>query len=99
MLHHSDRGSQYTSAAYRARLARYGITVSMSRKGECYDNALMESFFGTLKAECVDRHDFQTHAQAHTVLFDYLEVFYNRQRLHSALGYRSPPTFEQSSIP
>lgn len=78
MLHHSDRGSQYTGAAYRARLARRGSTVSMSRKGawhpyDNYDNALMESFFGTLKAECVDHHDFQNAAEATTVLFDYLE--------------------------
>lgn len=99
LLHHSDRGSQYTSAAYQAELARAGISVSMSRKGDCYDNALMESFFGTLKAECADRSDFQTHAEAQTHLFDYLEVFYNRQRLHSALGYRSPLTFEQPHDP
>lgn len=95
LLHHSDRGSQYTSAAYQAELAHAGITVSMSRKGDCYDNALMESFFATLKAECADRAHFQTQAEAQTCLFDYLEVFYNRQRLHSALGYRAPITFEQ----
>lgn len=99
LLHHSDRGSQYTSSAYQAELARAGITVSMSRKGDCYDNALMESFFATLKAECVDPSDFQTHAEAQTHLFDYLEVFYNRQRLHSALGYRAPFTFEQPHDP
>lgn len=95
LLHHSDRGSQYTSSAYQAELARHGIIVSMSRKGDCYDNAVMESFFATLKAECVDPSDFQTHAEAQTHVFDYLEVFYNRQRLHSALGYRAPITFEQ----
>jgi len=99
LLHHSDRGSQYTCAAYRDLLALHGITVSMSRKGDCYDNAVMESFFGSLKAECVDRRDFPTHAAAHTALFDYLEVFYNRQRLHSALGYRSPVAFEQAANP
>lgn len=99
LLHHSDRGSQYTGAAYQAELARYGITVSMSRKGDCYDNALMESFFGTLKAECTDHCDLQSPAEAKTRLFDYLEVFYNRQRLHSALGYRSPISFEQSLDP
>lgn len=99
LLHHSDRGSQYTSGAYQALLAQQGIAVSMSRKGNCYDNALMESFFGTLKAECVDRHVFQTPAEAELCLFEYLEVFYNRQRVHSALGYRSPLAFEQSAVP
>jgi putative transposase len=75
------------------------MTVSMRRKGDCSDNALMESFFGTRKGECVDRHDFQTHEQARRRLFDYLEIFYNRQRLHSSLGYRSPIAFEQLAIP
>lgn len=68
----------------------------MSRKGNCYDHAVMERCFGSLKAECGDRRDVPTHAAAHTALFDYLEVFYNRQRLHSALGYRSPVAFEQT---
>lgn len=99
LLHHSDRGSQYTSGSYQALLAQQGIAVSMSRKGNCYDNALMESFFGTLKAECVDRQVFQTPAEAELCLFEYLEVFYNRQRVHSALGYRSPIAFEQSAVP
>lgn len=99
LLHHSDRGSQYTSSSYQALLAQHGIAVSMSRKGDCYDNALMESFFGTLKAECVERQSFQTQAEAHACLFEYLEVFYNRQRVHSALGYRSPIAFEQSAVP
>jgi putative transposase len=71
------------------------IRMSMSGKGEPYDNALMESFFGTLKGECVDRQDFATPQQARACIFEYLEVFYNRQRLHSALGYRSPMAFEQ----
>jgi putative transposase len=94
LVHHSDRGSQYTSHEYRGLLECHGIVMSMSGKGEPYDNALMESFFGTLKAECVERHDFQSPAQARACLFEYLEVFYNRQRLHSALGYRSPLAYE-----
>lgn len=96
LVHHSDRGSQYTSAAYRGLLECHGIVLSMSGKGEPYDNALMESFFGTLKAECVERHDFQTPEQARACIFEYLEVFYNRQRLHSSLGYRSPMAFEHT---
>jgi putative transposase len=94
LLHHSDRGSQYTSLGYRSILERQGIMLSMSQKGEPYDNALMESFLGTLKSECVSRHTFQTMEQARACIFEYLEVFYNRQRLHSALGYRSPTAFE-----
>jgi transposase InsO family protein len=96
LLHHSDRGSQYTSQGYRGRLECHGIRMSMSGKGEPYDNALMESFFSRLKAECVDRQDFQTQDQARACVFEYLEVFYNRRRLHSALGYQSPLAFEQS---
>ncbi len=98
LVHHSDRGSQYTSHGYRALLECQGIVLSMSGKGEPYDNALMESFFGTLKAECVERHDFQTPAQARACIFEYLEVFYNRQRLHSSLGYRSPLAFEHLPV-
>jgi putative transposase len=97
LLHHSDRGSQYTAADYRELLAGYGIVVSMSGKGDCYDNALMESFFGTLKSECVDREFYQSHAQARQSIFEYLEAFYNRQRLHSSLGYLSPVTYEQQA--
>jgi putative transposase len=98
LIHHSDRGSQYTSSTYHALLADHGITLSMSRKGNCWDNALMESVWGTLKAECVERHQFATHRQAQTILFEYIEVFYNRQRLHSALGYHSPADFEQLAV-
>lgn len=97
LLHHSDRGSQYTATDYRELLAQYGIVVSMSGKGDCYDNALMESFFGTLKTGCVDRQSFASRAQARQVIFEYLEAFYNRQRLHSSLGYVSPATFEQQA--
>jgi transposase InsO family protein len=98
LVHHSDRGSQYTSWGYRARLESQGIVLSMSGKGDPYDNALMESFFATLKAECVEHHEFQTIEQARTCIFEYLAVFYNRQRLHSALGYRSPMAFEQLPV-
>ena len=94
LLHHSDQGSQYTSAAYQSSLTDWHIQPSMSRVGNCYDNAVAESFFGTLKAECVTR-PFATHAQARTTIFEYIEVWYNRQRLHSSLGYLSPVEFEQ----
>jgi putative transposase len=97
LLHHSDRGSQYTAVDYRERLSQDGILVSMSGKGDCYDNALMESFFGTLKSKCVDRHSYQSRAQARLSIFEYLEAFYNRQRLHSSLGYVSPVTYEQQA--
>jgi putative transposase len=93
LLHHSDRGSQYTSADYRRLLAQHHSTVSMSSSGNCYDNAMKESFFATLKSECVTRL-FATRLQARVAIFDYIEVFYNRQRLHSALGYRCPEQFE-----
>ena len=94
LVHHSDRGSQYTSLAYRTLLQQQGITASMSATGNCYDNAMKESFWATLKAECVVQ-PFATRAQARTAIFEYIEVFYNRQRLHSSLGYFSPDAFEQ----
>ena len=90
-----DRGSQYTSRSYRGVLDYYGIEPRVSRKGNCWDNAVMESFFGTLKAECTDRRSFATRQEAKTVIFEYMEVFYNRQRLHSSLGYVSPDHFEK----
>jgi transposase InsO family protein len=96
LLFHSDRGSQYTSDAYRAVLAEGGITVSMSRTGNCYDNAVTESFFGTLKGECVERMSFQTRREARQTIFEYVECFYNRVRRHSSLGYVSPVVYEQS---
>ncbi len=92
-LLHSDRGSQYASAAYRARLAQAGLVASMSRAGNCYDNAAMESFWGKLKTELVHRRKFASPAEARTTLFEHLEVFYNRRRLHSALGFLSPVDF------
>jgi transposase InsO family protein len=88
--HHSDRGSTYASDEYRRLLAARGICCSMSRKGNCWDNAVPESFFSTLKVECVHRHPFPTRDAARAAVFDYIEVFYNRQRRHSALGYRTP---------
>jgi transposase InsO family protein len=95
LLHHSDRGSQYASHTYQKLLAKRLIQVSMSRKGNCYDNAVTESFFATLKAECVHDQRFASVAQAKHHIFLYLEAFYNRSRLHSALGYLSPDHFER----
>lgn len=96
LLHHSDRGSQYTSAAYWSLLEKAQCQISMSRTGNCYDNAAMESFHATLKGECAYR-PFETKADARSTIFEYIEVWYNRQRLHSSLGYLSPVEFEQSS--
>lgn len=95
-LHHSDQGSQYTSSAYQQYLNDHHCQVSMSRVGDCYDNAAMESFFATLKAECATGQ-FATRSMARTAIFEYIEVWYNRQRLHSSLGYLSPVEFEQKS--
>ena len=95
LLHHSDRGSQYASETYRERLAAWKVTPSMSRKGNCYDNAAMESFWSTLKEELVHRTRFESRAQAARAIFDYIETFYNRERLHSALGFISPVEFEK----
>ena len=97
LLHHSDRGSQYASAAFQELLADENITCSMSRKGNCWDNAMMESFFATLKKERVHREDYATRAEARASVFDYIERFYNRIRRHSALGYQSPEQFEQAA--
>ena len=94
LVHHSDRGVQYASDAYRQRLVAAAVVPSMSRKGNCYDNAAMESFWSSLKRELVHRCDFATRAQARVAVFEWIEVFYNRERLHSALGYKSPVDFE-----
>jgi putative transposase len=96
LLHHSDRGGQYTCEEYQAALGRQGFEVSMSRRGNCYDNAVVESFFSTLKAELDNYDHYETRHQAKAELFEYIEVFYNRQRLHSSLGYLSPVTFEEA---
>jgi len=90
LLHHSDRGCQYTSAVYTEALAEAGIDVSMSRKANCWDNAVAESFFATLKKELVHRRLWNTRAELEHATFAYIEAYYNRRRLHSALGYRSP---------
>ena len=94
LLFHSDRGVQYASGDFRQALQAAHLVASMSRKGNCYDNATMESFWSTLKRELVDRGQFATHAAARTQIFDFIEVFYNRQRRHSALNYHSPVDFE-----
>lgn len=95
VLFHSDRGSQYTSDAYRDLLTQAGITRSTSRTANCYDNAVTESFFGTLRGKCVEYPCFQTRGQARQVIFEYVECFYNRMRRHSSLGYISPVAYEQ----
>lgn len=97
LLHHSDQGSQYTSVAYRACLTDASAQLSMSGVGNCYDNAVIESFFATLKTECVIA-PFPTCSLARTTIFEFMEVWYNRQRLHSTLGYHSPVDFEQLTL-
>jgi transposase InsO family protein len=97
LLHHSDRGVQYASDQYQHLLSQHGIEVSMSNKGDCWDNAMMESFFATLKTELVHHEDYATHDQARQSIFEYIEVFYNRKRLHSSLGYISPESFEAAA--
>lgn len=94
LIHHSDRGSQYASEPYREILGAHGIRASMSRAGNCWDNAVMESAFGTMKRELVNHRDYRCRAEARTDIFEYIEVFYNRQRRHSSLGYVSPADFE-----
>jgi len=97
LLHHSDRGSQYASHEYRQLLAANGMRSSMSRRGNCWDNAVAESFFATLKLELVYQTQWRTRADAHSAVFEYIELFYNRRRRHSALGYLSPEQFENRS--
>lgn len=97
LLHHSDRGSQYASDEYQEMLSRDGIAASMSGRGDCYDNAMMESFWATLKTELVHQRHYATREQARQSIFEYIEVFYNRKRLHSSLGYVSPEAFEAAA--
>lgn len=94
LIHHSDQGALYASGAYRAMLHKYGMLQSMSRKGNCLDNAVAESFFSHLKNEVLHHEIYDDRAQARSAIFDYMEVFYNRQRLHQTLGYISPVDFE-----
>jgi putative transposase len=96
VLHHSDRGVQYACDDYQGLLTRHGLQASMSRRGNCYDNAVTESFFGTLKTELVYHEHYATQEVARQSLFEYIEVFYNRRRRHSSLGYLSPVEYEES---
>jgi len=98
LIHHSDRGSQYASDEYQLLLTFNGILCSMSRKGDCWDNAVVESFFSSLKAELVHRHSWRTRREARNALFVYIEGFYNRRRRHSSLGDISPEEFEEQSV-
>ncbi len=98
VVHHSDRGCQYTSADYRRALDDAGITESMSRRGNCWDNAVAESFFATLKTELVYRRQWTSRAELRDALFEYIEVFYNRKRTHSTLGYKTPAEVEQQYL-
>lgn len=96
LIHHSDRGVQYCCGEYRAQLEAWGMVASMSRTGDCYDNAPKESFWATLKKELVSDREFATREEARAAIFEYIEVFYNRQRIHGSLGYLSPEQFEAS---
>ena len=97
LVHHSDRGSNYTAKGYRQALSDRGIQSSMSRKGNCWDNAVAESFFATIKKELIHRYRFKTRRQAAAAIFEYIEVFYNRIRIHSQLGYTSPAQFRRNT--
>jgi putative transposase len=95
LIHHSDRGGQYAATDYRAMLAAHGMSPSMSRKGNCWDNAVAESFFATIKRELLDRTIWHTHGDARSAIFNYIEMWYNRSRRHSSLDYRSPDEYER----
>lgn len=97
VIHHTDQGTLYAARAYREKLIMHGLQPSMSRRGNCYDNAVAESFFSTLKNELVHHCDFKTRDEARAAIFEYIEVFYNRQRQHQTLGYLSPLQFEQQT--
>ena len=98
LIHHTDQGGLYAANRYRDCMRTHGLVASMSRRGNCYDNAVAESFFSNLKNELVHHCDFRTHDGARSAIFDYIEVFYNRQRRHQTLGYLSPAQFEQQKI-
>jgi len=99
LVHHSDQGAQYTSQAFTSMLQKHGVTISMSARGNCYDNAVVESFFHTLKTECTNHSTYQTRDQAKQEIFDYVELFYNGQRKHSYLDYMTPLQFEKRLAP
>ena len=94
LIHHSDRGSQFASKEFRSMLASHGMLASMSRKGDCWDNAVMESFYRTLKVERVHRDRYKEHRQPRTAIFQFIKTYYNTVRMHSKLGYQSPSEFE-----
>lgn len=98
LIWHTDRGSQYAADTHKSLLKEYGIVQSMSRRGNCYDNAVAESFFHSLKTELTHHHKFETRSQANQAIFEYIEVFYNRQRLHSSNNYMSPVDFENQLL-
>lgn len=98
LLHHSDRGSHYSGSAYRSLLEEHGMKPSMSRKGDCWDNAVCESFFSTLETELVEDSNWATREEARAAVFEYIEVWYNRERLHSSLGYLSPMEYEKQLL-
>lgn len=98
LIVHSDRGKEYYAGEYQQLLTHYGFICSMSKRGDCYDNAVMESFFHSLKVEEIHHRDFRTRTEAKSALFDYIELFYNRQRLHSSIGYLSPVQFEERTV-
>ena len=98
LIYHTDRGSQYASYEHKNLLEKYGIVQSMSRKGDCWDNAVAESFFHSLKTELIHHEKFLTRSQANEKIFEYIEIFYNRQRLHSSNGYMSPSEFEDKML-
>jgi transposase InsO family protein len=96
LMHHSDRGSQYASENYQRLLKRHEIKVSMSRKGNCWDNAVMERFFGSLKSERINHKSYKTREDARKDVIDYIEMFYNSRRLHSTLNYKTPMKYEEN---
>lgn len=98
IVHHSDRGSQYACGQYREILKAHGMVSSMSRKGNCWDNAVVESFFHSLKTELIHHERFRTREEAKTKIFEWIEVFYNRQRIHSALDYKTPEEFDKTTM-
>ncbi|MCT7595258.1 IS3 family transposase, partial [Aliarcobacter butzleri] len=98
LIYHTDRGSQYASYEHKNLLEKYGIIQSMSKKGDCWDNAVAESFFHSLKTELIHHENFLTRKQANEKIFEYIEIFYNRQRLHSSNNYMSPSEFEEKML-